>query len=336
MTDASNYGALSEGLRFYVAAMRRFIARTLREQHSDSDDWFEKQALATLPRYLRNPLRQRWLAHQRQRAADDQEGPEQLLDTSHFRHIISGHWDATYEVVFREQVTLHWIGEVAYWRNVWAHAADKADVEAERILDTCVRVVERFDPETAQRIEMIRGGLTAAPATDSKAATDQSSPPDGATDDGLTEAQNEETAPDVGRKVKGLDISGLEVTLSDLGLDVPELAVRGIDPSELGEPIEPEPPQDDALLELVREYWQYQRLLYLGEEGLADEDAATEIWAEAIPRLTLDLVQATLGGGGDWGVDSHNDPPIYTFWNASGIDVSIQIEFPKWALEDGV
>lgn len=337
MTDTSNYGALSEGLRFYVAAMRRFIARTLQEQHGDSDDWFDEQVMSKLPKPLVNSIQRHWAAHQRQRAAGGKDGPEQLLDPSHFRYIINAHWDATYEAVFGERVALLWIGEIAHWRNVWAHAADKADVEAERILDTCVRVAERFDPETAQRIEMIRGGLTAAPATDSKAATDQSSPPDGATDDGLTEAQNEETAPDVGRKVKGLDISGLEVTLSDLGLDVPELAVRGIDPSELGEPIEPEPPQDDALLELVREYWQYQRLLYLGEEGLADEDAATEIWAEAIPRLTLDLVQATLGGGGgNWGVDQHNDPPIYTFWNASGIDVSIQIEFPKWALEDGV
>ena len=145
MTDASNYGALSEGLKFYVAAMRRFIARTLRERHGDSDDWFEKQVLATLPRYLRNPLRQRWLTHQRQQAADDQEGPEQLLDPSHFRHIINAHWDNTYEAIFGERVALYWIGEVAYWRNVWAHAADKADVEAERILDTCQRVLQRFD-----------------------------------------------------------------------------------------------------------------------------------------------------------------------------------------------
>lgn len=336
MTDASNYGALSEGLRHYVAAMRSFIARTLREQHGDSDDWFEKQALEKLPKPMRNSIQQRWAVQRRQRASGGGDGPEQLLDPAHFRYIINAHWDNTYEAIFEERVAIHWIGEIAYWRNVWAHAADKADVEAERILDTCERVVERFDPEATQRIERIRAGLTAAPTTDSETKTDQPPLSDDATDDGLTEAQNEETASDVGRKVKGLDISGFEVTLSDLGLDVPELAVRGIDPSELGPEKEPEPPQDEALLELVREYWQYQRLLYLGEEGLADEQTVTEIWHEAIPRLTLDLVQATLGGGGSWAIDEHNDPPIYTFWNASGIDVSIQIEFPKWALEDGV
>lgn len=223
-------------------------------------------------------------------------------------------------------MALHWIGEIAYWRNVWAHAADKANVEAERILDTCSRVVERFDPEATQQIERIMAGLTAAPATDSEAATG----------DDLTEAENEKTAPDVSHRAQGLGISDLNITLSDLGLDAPEPAVRGIDPSELGPEKEPEPPQDEMLLELVREYWQYQRLLYLGEEGLADEETVTEIWYEAIPRLTLDLVEATLGGGGSWEIDDHTDLPIYTFWKASGIDVSIQISFPKWALEDGV
>ena len=95
MTDASNYGALSEGLRFYVAAMRRFIARTLQEQHSDSDDWFEKQALATLPKPMRNSIQRRWVAQQRQRASNSEDGPEQLLDPSHFRYIINAHWDNT-------------------------------------------------------------------------------------------------------------------------------------------------------------------------------------------------------------------------------------------------
>ena len=309
MTDASNYGALSEGLKFYVAAMRRFIARTLRERHGDSDDWFEKQVLATLPRYLRNPLRQRWLTHQRQQAADDQEGPEQLLDPSHFRHIINAHWDNTYEAIFGERVAIHWIGEIAYWRNVWAHAADKADVEAERILDTCVRVVERFDPEATQRIERIRAGLTAAPATDSAAPTDQPPSSDSATDDDPGEAQSEEAVP------------SLRVDLRELGL----AGTR-----------EPEPSQNEALRELVREYWQYQQMPYLGEAGLVNEEAATRIWAETIPSLTLDLVRAAIESERGWSVDYQTDPPTYAFFSESGISVMIQIEFPKWALEDGV
>ena len=309
MANASNYGALSEGLRFYVAAMRRFIARTLREQHGDSDDWFDEQVMPKLPKPLLNSIQRHWAAHQRQQAAGGKDGPEQLLDPSHFRYIINAHWDATYEAVFGERVALHWIGEIAHWRNVWAHAADKADVEAERILDTCARVVERFDPETAQRIEMIKAGLIAVPETGSEAAADQPSPSDEATGDGLGEAQNEEAA------------SSALIDLQDL---------------DWSSPMRYQPPQDEALRELVREYWQYQQMPYLGEAGLADEDAATEIWAEAIPRLTLDLVREMIVNASGWEVDYQTNPPTYIFGDGSGIHAVIQIEFPKWALEDGV
>ena len=321
MTDTSNYGALSDGLRHYVAAMRHFIARTLQEQHGDSDNWFDEQAMSKLPKPLRNSIQQRWAVQQRQRATGGGGGPEQLLDPVHFRYVINAHWDNTYEAIFGERVALHWIGEIAYWRNVWAHAADKAEAEAERILDTCVRVVEWFDPEATQQIEKIRAGLTAAPATDSEAATD----------DGLVDAQNEETASDVGHKAPEIDISELKVTLSDLGLDEPKSPFRLVGPIERGEPVEPEPPQDEALLELVREYWQYQNLQYLGDEGLADEDAATEIWVEATPRLTLALVQEVITPGAFDGVNHTTSPPTYDFSNA-GIAVSIQIWLPKWAL----
>ena len=309
MTDTSNYGTLSEGLKLYVAAMRRFIAQTLQEQHGDSDDWFDEQAMSKLPKHMRNSIQQRWVARQRQRASDGGDGPELLLDPVHFRYVINAHWDNTYEAIFGERVALDWIGEIAYWRNMWAHAADKAEAEADRILDTCTRVVERFDPEATQQIEKIKAGLTAAPATDSEAATDQPPPDDDATDDGPEEAQNEEAAPD------------LRVDLRKLGL----AGTR-----------EPEPPQDEALRELVREYWQYQQLLYLGDEGLADQDAATEIWAEAIPRLTLDLVRETILNGSGWEVDYQTNHPTYVFGDRSGINIMIQIEFPKWALEDGV
>ena len=309
MTDASNYGALSEGLRHYVAAMRDFIARTLREQHGDSDDWFEKQALATLPKPLRNSVQRRWLVQQRQSASDGGDGPEQLLDPSHFRHIISAYWDNTYEAIFEERVAIHWIAEIAYWRNVWVHAADKADVEAERILDTCERVVERFDPEATQRIERIRAGLTAAPTTDSAAPTDQPSLPDEATDNSPGEAKNEEAA------------AGVRFNLRELGLS---------------SPMRYQPPQDEALRELVREYCQYQDLLYLGDEGLADADAATEIWVEATSRLTLALVQEVITHGTFHGVDYTTSPPTYDFSIASGIAVSIQISLPKWALQGDV
>ena len=315
MTDASNYGALSEGLRFYVAAMRRFVARTLQEQHGDSDDWFDEQAMSKLPKPMRNSIQQRWAVQQRQRASDGGDGPELLLDPVHFRYVINAHWDNTYEAIFGERVALHWIGEIAYWRNVWAHAADKAEAEAERILDTCARVVERFDPEATQQIERIRAGLTVPPAIDSEAATDQPQ-----SDDGLAEAQYEETASDRDHKVQGLDFPKLEFTQADL----------------LGSEIEPEPPQDEALLELVREYWQYQDIQYLGDAGLADEDAATRIWVEATPRLTLDLVHEVITRGTFYGVNHTTSPPTYEFGNASGINVMIQIEFPKWALEDGV
>ena len=309
MTDTSNYGALSDGLRHYVAAMRHFIARTLQMKSENPDDWFEKQALPTLPKPLLNSIQRHWAAHQRQRAAGGKDGPEQLLDPSHFRYIINAHWDATYEAVFGERVALHWIGEIAHWRNVWAHAADKADVEAERILDTCARVVERFDPEATQQIKKIRAGLTAAPATDSEAVTDQPPSDDDATDDSPGEAQNEEAA-------------------SSALIDLQEL--------DWSSPMRYQPPQDEALRELVREYWQYQQMPYLGEADLADEDAATEIWAEAIPRLTLDLVREMIVNASGWEVDYQTNPPTYVFGDGSGIHAVIQIEFPKWALEDGV
>ena len=309
MSDASNYGALSEGLRFYVAAMRRFIARTLREQHGDSDAWFNEQVMPKLPKPLLNSIQRHWVAHQRQRAAGGKDGPEQLLDPSHFHCIIKAHWDNTYEAIFGERVAIHWIGEIAYWRNVWAHAADKADVEAERILDTCARVVERFDPEATQQIEKIKARLTAAPATDSEAVAEQPPPPDDATDDGPEEAQNEESA-------------------SSALIDLRKLGLAGTR--------EPKPPQNEALRELVREYWQYQQMPYLGDKGLVDEEAATQIWAENIPRLTLDLVQETIANTSGWEVDYQTDPPTYAFFTQSGINVMIQIEFPKWALEDGV
>lgn len=324
MTDTSNYGALSEGLRFYVAAMRRFIARTLREQHGDSDAWFNEQVMPKLPKPMRNSIQQRWAAQQRQRASNGGDGPELLLDPVHFRYVINAHWDNTYEAIFGERVALHWIGEIAYWRNVWAHVADKAEAEADRILDTCARVVERFDPEATQQIERIRAGLTAAPATDSEAAIDQPPPDDDATDDGPGEAQNEETASDVRVDLRELGFTGTMRT----PIDLRELGLAGTR--------EPEPPQNETLRELVREYWQYQQMPYLGEAGLVNEEAATRIWAETIPSLTLDLVREAIVNERGWSVDYQTDPPTYAFFIESGINVMIQIEFPKWALEDGV
>ena len=309
MTDASNYGALSEGLRHYVAAMRGFIARTLREQHGDSDDWFHEQAMSKLPKPMRNSIQQRWAVQQPQRATDSGDGPEQLLNPVHFRYIINAHWDHTYAAIFGERVALHWIGEIAYWRNMWAHAADKAEAEVERILDTCVRVVEQFNLEAAQRIEKIRAGITAASATDSETTADPSPSGDGATDGGLDETKSKEAA------------SGFRVDLRELGL----VGTR-----------KPEPPQDEALRELVREYWQYQQMPYLGEEGLADEETANRIWAETIPSLTLDLVREVIVNGRGMSVDYQTNPPTYSFSDESEINVMIQIEFPDWALEDGV
>lgn len=302
MTDASNYGALSVGLKFYVAAMRRFIARTLQKKSENSDDWFEKQALATLPRYLRNPLRQRWL--KRQRAADDQEGLEQLLDTSHFRHIINGHWDDTYEVVFRERVALDWIGEIAHWRNVWAHAADKADVEAERILDTCERVLQHFDVEAADQIRRLRSGLSSTPGkSHSDVTTDQ--PGEAATDAG----------------------EGTRTSLTKLQ----PLRIR-IDPVAAAARNREEYLADEELQELIREYWRHWRLLDAGEEGLLDPDRAGDTYAELSRQIIVALVSAMIDRSGGWEASGWED--ITYHYDAAGIDLAIQITFPEWALPD--
>ncbi len=304
MTDASNYGALSEGLKFYVAAMRRFIARTLQEQHGDSDNWFDEQAMPKLPKPMRNSIQRHWAAHQRQQAAGGEDGPEQLLDPSHFRYIINAHWDATYEAVFGERVALHWIGEIAYWRNVWAHAADKADADAERILDTCERVLQHFDVEAADQIKRLRLGLSSTSGgPHSDATTDQPAEP----------------AADPG---EGTHASPAKLLPLRIRIDPAAAAARNRE----------EYLADEELQELIREYWRHWRLLDAGEEGLLDPDRAGDTYAELSRQIIVALVSAMIDRSGGWETSGWED--ITYHYDAAGIDLAVQITFPEWALPD--
>ena len=303
MAGTSNYGALSEGVRLYVAAMRSFIGRTLQEQGDGSDEWFDRYVLQKLPKYLRSPLQSRLDDNQEQRGDDGKSRPELLLDTPHFRHVINGNWRDTYEAIFRDRVALHWIGEIAYWRNVWAHFDDDAEINAERILDTCQRVLRPFDPEATKQIEKLKLGFS-SDAGES------------------TEAVNEDsTAPDSSESEKTADTKSAKSTWLELKRAAHAEKQRE---SYLA---------DDDLQELVREFWQHQRFLDVGEEGLLDPDKAGEIYAHMSERIVVDLLRAMIERSGGWDPESGENYTTYQY-DAAGLSVDVRITFPEWALPD--
>lgn len=295
MTDTSNYGALSEGVRLYVAAIRSFIGRTLRERGDGSDEWFDEYVLRTLPKYLRNPLQSR--------LDDHQSRPEQLLDTPHFRYVINGNWRDTYEAIFRDKVVLHWIGEIAYWRNVWAHFDDDAAINAERILDTCRRVLQEFDSDAAEQVESLKLSLS----------SDVGEPTEAVTDDDTATASSES---EKGADAHGAKWSWFQVRQASLAKTQREAYLA-----------------DDKLRELVRDFWQHRRLLDVGDEGLLDPDEAGEIYAEMSERIVVDLLRAMIERSGGWDSESGENYATYNY-DALGMAVDVQITFPEWALPD--
>lgn len=303
MADTSNYGALSEGVRLYVAAMRSFIGRTLQEQGDGSDEWFDGYVLQKLPKYLRSPLRSRLDDSQEQREGDSKSRPELLLDTPHFRHVINGNWRDTYEAIFGDKVALHWIGEIAYWRNVWAHFDENATINAERILDTCQRVLRPFDPEAAEQVERLK--LSFSP--------DAGEPTGAVTED--------DTATTFSESEKTTDAQSTESPL--LMLKQAAHAKRQREDYLA----------DDDLQELVREFWQHQRFLDVGEEGLLDPDKAGEIYADMSERIVVDLLRAMIERSGGWDPESGENYATYQY-DAAGLSVDVRITFPEWALPD--
>lgn len=303
MSDTSDYGALSEGLRLYVAAMRSFIGRTLREQGDGSDEWFDGYVLRKLPKHLRNPLQSRLDDSQEQREGDDKSRPAQLLDTPHFRYVINGNWRDTYEAIFRDKVALHWIGEIAYWRNVWAHFDDDVEINAERILDTCQRVLRSFDPEATEQIERLKLSFSSDAGESTGAAIE----------DGTATASNESE--------KTTDTQSAKSTL--LMLKQAAHAKRQREDYLA----------DDDLQELVREFWQHRRFLDVGEEGLLDPDKAGEIYAYLSERIVVDLLRATIERSGGCDPELGENYATYQY-DAAGLLVDVRITLPEWALPD--
>lgn len=303
MTDTSDYGALSEGLRLYVAAMRSFIGRTLREQGDGSGEWFDGYVLRKLPKYLRNPLQSRLDDSQEQREGDGKSRPEQLLDTPHFRYVINGNWRDTYEAIFRDKVVLHWIGEIAHWRNVWAHFDDDTEINAERILDTCQRVLRSFDPEATEQIEKLKLGFS----------SDAGEPTRGVTEDDTAKVSSESE--------KTTDAQSAKSTWLML-----KQAARAKSQRE-------DYLADHDLQELVREFWQHRRFLDVGEEGLLNPDKAGEIYADMSERIVVDLLRAVIKRSGGWVPESGENYATYQY-DAVGLSVDVRITFPEWALPD--
>ena len=151
-----NYERLSEGLRIYRDAMRPFIARRLRQSYPQGN-WFVDRVLPAVAPQQADSLKR---DYEKERAAGNlgkgKQGPEVLLDITHFRGIVSYNWDAFNSALKKRNVATY-MQEIAEERNAWAHPLGDVDAsEVERTLDTCVRVLEFVDANAASQVKALR------------------------------------------------------------------------------------------------------------------------------------------------------------------------------------
>lgn len=154
----SNYGRLSEGLKLYRDAMRPILARRLR---AIQPQWFEMCVVTVVTPAQADSLRRDL---QRAEGADiigkGKAGPENVLDIQHFSRVISGNWDRAFKATFKDKKVLNWIREVGDERNTWAHPpeGDLNTADANRVLDSCARVLDFVDKKASARLKELRDG----------------------------------------------------------------------------------------------------------------------------------------------------------------------------------
>ena len=156
----SNYGRLSEGLKIYRDTMRMFIAKRLRVAFP-SGDWFDTRVIPYVPPQQASNLQRDLLRGQEEGIiAKGAGGAESVLDIHHFRQVIAANWDEAFFTTFKSKKVLNWVREVGDERNVWAHPplGDLDPADANRVLDSCARVLEYVDKAKSEELKALRDG----------------------------------------------------------------------------------------------------------------------------------------------------------------------------------
>lgn len=150
----STYTLAWEALRLYREAMREFVIENLKREYKDL--WMAQGVEKHFPIDQIEDLQR--ILGQRKRAAvvsAQVETLEDMLDISHFKHIILSNWKPVFEKVLGDTTIVDsWIAEVTAARNTLAHwSGDEVPrKDAMRVVDTCERVVRSISPERAEEL----------------------------------------------------------------------------------------------------------------------------------------------------------------------------------------
>ena len=150
----STYTLAWEALRLYREAMREFVIENLRREYKDL--WMAQGVEKHFPIDQIEDLKR--ILGQRKRAAvvsAQAESMEDMLDISHFKHIVVSNWKPVFEMVLADRTIVDsWIAEVTTARNALAHwtGGDMPRKDAMRVVDTCERVVRSISPEQANEL----------------------------------------------------------------------------------------------------------------------------------------------------------------------------------------
>ncbi len=168
---------LGEGLDIYTAAMRSWIARTLRQAQGGAGDWFSDRVLVHFTGGQQAHLQ---MAINNGRLRDGKKfRPETVIEPNHMQRIVSSNWHDGCGAAFRgNQNAPTWIREVGDSRNHWAHSSQISESQMQRALDTCALVLDSIDSKSAARIRKLRDGeaLPAAAAPPASAPKPQHKP----------------------------------------------------------------------------------------------------------------------------------------------------------------
>ncbi len=157
---SANNERLGEGLRIYTAAMRVWLARTLRRAQGGRGDWFADRVLVRVSPQQRASL-ENAVSYGR---VDPEFRVESVIEPNHMRAIVNGNWRDGCGAAFQgKQVASSWIQEVGDVRNLWAHGGIDDEEQVRRALDTCVQVLGYVDKQAAERVKRLRDGEAPEP-----------------------------------------------------------------------------------------------------------------------------------------------------------------------------
>jgi hypothetical protein len=160
---APNYARVSEGLKLFRDATLGFIVAELKRAHGELNWWADGIA-----KYFKKDdldhLKELWekrgekLSVLPARAAELHE----MLDINHFRNIIEGNWKDIFVHTLKDHKVVSWLQDVIDARNTWAHppSGDIKAADANAVLHTCARIVDRFDKAACRQLEELRDAKT--------------------------------------------------------------------------------------------------------------------------------------------------------------------------------